>query len=264
MSIFAHIHRSAWRAAAVLLVAGCTIGLADAQPRSGASQQPSQPNALQGFSQNRNQPVNIESKTLEVRDKDKMATFLGNVKLVQGDTTMYCQTLVVFYDQGAGGAAAAGPTTQAGGTGNQQIKRIEAKGNVKVTQKDQVATGDSGVYDTAANKVTLNGNVVITQGPQVVKGDQLWVDLETGYSRVECKAAGCRVQALFLPNAPKDQPTGSNGPLGLPGQGGPAGQGAQGGQAGQAGQPNRAAPAQRSGASTGTNGASPFNPKGLY
>jgi len=249
------MHGSTRWTAAVLIVVGCAIGVADAQPRSSSGQQPSQPNALQGFSQNRNQPVNIESTTLEVRDKDKMATFLGNVKLVQGDTTMYCKTLVVYYEQGGGNAA--GPTTQAGGSGNQQIKRIEAKGNVKVTQKDQVATGDSGVYDTAANKVTLNGNVVITQGPQVVKGDQLWVDLETGYSRVECKQAGCRVQALFLPNA-KDQPGGA-GPMGLPG---PLGQGGQAGQAGgQAGQPaNRPAPPQRS----GSNGASPVSPRGLY
>jgi len=103
---------------------------------------------------------------------------------------------------------------------------------------------------------------VITQGPQVVKGDQLWVDLESGYSRVECKQAGCRVQALFLPNSnSKDQP--GTGPMGLPGplgQGGQAGQG-QGGQGGQAGQPaNRPAPAQRS----GSNGASPASPRGLY
>ena len=38
------------------------------------------PNALQGFSQNHDQPVHIEAATLEVRDKDKVATFSGNVK----------------------------------------------------------------------------------------------------------------------------------------------------------------------------------------
>src|SRR4051794_38436938 len=57
------------------------------------------PNALQGFQQNRGQPVQIEASRLEVRDKDKMATFSGNVKVVQGDTTMRCKTLVVFYEQ---------------------------------------------------------------------------------------------------------------------------------------------------------------------
>ena len=39
------------------------------------------PNALQGFSQNRDQPVHIESATLEVRDKQKEATFSGDVRV---------------------------------------------------------------------------------------------------------------------------------------------------------------------------------------
>ena len=62
------------------------------------------PNAMQGFSQNRDQPIQIEAATLEMRDKKKEATFSGNVKVVQGDTTMTSKTLVVFYefDQSAG------------------------------------------------------------------------------------------------------------------------------------------------------------------
>ena len=75
------------------LVAGL-IAAATAAPA-----QNSPPNALQGFSQNRDQPVKIDAATLEVRDKDKVATFGGNVHLVQGDTTLRCKTLVVFYDQ---------------------------------------------------------------------------------------------------------------------------------------------------------------------
>jgi lipopolysaccharide export system protein LptA len=260
MSISAHPSKLTLVAAIICVASACAIGVADAQTRGAVAaaqpQGPSQPNALQGFSQNRNQPVAIESTTLEVRDKDKMATFLGNVKLVQGDTTMYCKTLVVYYEQGAGGAG--GPTAaQAGPGGNQQIKRIEAKGNVKVTQKDQVATGDSGVYDTAANKVTLLGNVVITQGPQVVKGDALSVDLETGYSRVECKSSNCRVQALIVPGS-KDNPLGPHpGQPGQPSQGGQAAPPPPG-PANQPGQGNR--PATR-----GTTGAaSPLRPQGLY
>ena len=46
------------------------------------------PNAMQGFSQNRDQPIQIEAASLEMRDKKREATFSGNVKVVQGDTTM--------------------------------------------------------------------------------------------------------------------------------------------------------------------------------
>ena len=56
------------------------------------------PNAMQGFSQNRDQPIQIEAASLEMRDKKKEATFAGNVKVVQGDTTMTSKSLVVFYD----------------------------------------------------------------------------------------------------------------------------------------------------------------------
>ena len=56
------------------------------------------PNAMQGFSQNRDQPIKIEAASLEMRDKKKEATFAGNVKVTQGDTTMQSKSLVVFYD----------------------------------------------------------------------------------------------------------------------------------------------------------------------
>jgi len=174
-----------------------------------AQQQSGPPNALQGFSQNRDKPIKINSATLEVRDKDKMATFSGDVHLVQGDTSMRSKTLVVFYEDDAPAKPATPParTTQAGPQQNQQIKRVEAKGNVIVVQKDQTATGDIGVFDMRANTVTMSGNVVISQGQNVVKGDTLTVDMTTGVSRISCGKAQekCRVQGLFQPGAMKQE-----------------------------------------------------------
>jgi len=172
---------------------------------AGAAAQTAQgvPNALQGFSQNKDQPVRIDAATLEVRDKDKVATFSGNVQVTQGDTVMKCKTLVVFYDQEVTGSASGNSNMQAaqpGPGGQQQIRRLEAKGGVTVTQKDQTAIGDNGVFDAKSNTVTLNGNVVIKQGPQVMKGQRLVVDLTTGLSHVE---GG--VSALVQPGSLKDQ-----------------------------------------------------------
>ena len=56
---------------------------------------------FQGLQVNRDKPIQINAATLEVRDKEKKATFLGNVNVVQGDTTLKCKTLDVFYDQDA-------------------------------------------------------------------------------------------------------------------------------------------------------------------
>jgi lipopolysaccharide export system protein LptA len=161
------------------------------------------PNALQGFSQNRDQPVKIQADKLEVRDKDKVATFTGNVHVVQGDTELRSKVLVVFYEDIKPGAAPApgtkaAPAPALAGDGQQQIKRIEATGGVRVIQKEQNATGENGTFDVQSNTVTLTGNVVVTRGKDVLRGNRLIVDLNTGVSRIE-SAAGGQVESLFGP-----------------------------------------------------------------
>lgn len=188
---------------ALLIAAALTLpGPMNAQPATTATAK-GPPNALQGFSQNRDEPVHIESATLEVRDKDKVATFSGDVRVKQGDTGMRSKTLVVFYE---GGESAEGgksmPAATPGPGGEQKIKRLEARGGVVVTQKEQTATGDLGIFDMKSNVVTLTGNVMMTQGKNVLRGDKLIVDLTTGVSRVESGKNGTgRVQGLFLPGS---------------------------------------------------------------
>jgi len=200
------------------------------------------PNAMQGFSQNRDQPIQIEAATLEMRDKKKEATFSGNVKVIQGDTTMTSKTLVVFYDSNSpppGGAAptagavpaastkaapakaAAAPMQSAtpGPGGSSSIRRLEARGNVVVTQKDQVVTGETAVFDTKANLITMLGGVVLTQCKNVLRGDRLLVDMTTGVSRVESDSG--RVQGLFIQSGQGcSAATPTSGPL-LPSLGAP-------------------------------------------
>jgi lipopolysaccharide export system protein LptA len=216
------IARIAALAYACLAVA--TMSLRDAAAQSTVR---GVPNAMQGFSQNRDQPIRIEAAALEVRDKQKEATFSGNVKVVQGDTTMTSKVLIVYYDSNNGASSGAAkekskstPAQKAamtsatpGPNGSSSIKRLEAKGNVVVTQKDQVVTGETAVFDTRTNLVTMSGNVVLTQGKNVLRGDKLLVDMTTGVSRVESKSG--RVQGLF-------QSSGQGGPLAIPGTG-PAG-----------------------------------------
>lgn len=157
------------------------------QPNAGQSNA-GQSNALQGFSENRNKPVQIEAASLEVRDKEKKATFSGNVKVVQGDTTMLCKSLVVYYEQDAPGTNTnTMKAAQPGPGGSQQISKLDAFGGVKVTQKDQIATGDTAHFDMRGNTVTLTGNVTVIQGKNVMKGDRLVVDMTSGVSRVEGK-----------------------------------------------------------------------------
>ena len=192
----------------------CAMAAGDARSQSTVT---GVPNAMQGFSQNRDQPIQIESVSLEMRDKKKEATFTGNVKVVQGDTTMTSKVLVVYYESsnqnaqpangktsGKSAPASAKPasaqsasmqSTTPGPGGASSIKRLEAKGDVIVTQKDQVVTGETAVFDTKTNLITMLGGVVLTKGKNVLRGDRLLVDMTTGVSRVESDTG--RVQGLF-------------------------------------------------------------------
>jgi lipopolysaccharide export system protein LptA len=175
-----------FKAAIIALTLTFAIGQAAAQKNQGP------PNALQGFSQNRDQPVKIQAASFEVREKDKIATFSGDVQVFQGDTEMRCKLLNVFYDE-EGGTRGGMKAAEPGPGGQRQIRRIEAKGGVVVVQKDQNATGDTATFNMRENTVTLNGNVVVSRGHDVLRGKRLVVDLNSGVSKMD----GGMVEGVF-------------------------------------------------------------------
>jgi lipopolysaccharide export system protein LptA len=181
-------------AAAVVLAASASLAQAPKNPNQAPPQNQGPPNALQGFSQNRNEPVKIQAASLEVRDKEQQATFAGDVHVVQGDTELRCKILVIYYDEEPGVKVAKAGDAKAGDpAAGKQIRKIDAKGGVTVTQKEQNAIGDNAVFDMKNSVVTLTGNVVVTRGSDVLRGQRLVVDLATGVTRMD---AG-RVEGLF-------------------------------------------------------------------
>jgi lipopolysaccharide export system protein LptA len=200
-------------------------------------------NAFGGLSESSSDPIDIESDVLVVHDKEKYATFSGNVKAVQGTTTLRAKELNVHYVGGEGlasggkkeGGEESPPAKVAdakvaeakGAEGAKspeaQISKIEAKGEVVITSdKDQTTTSDWALYDVPAQLVTVGGNVVLTQGQNVLKGDRLVIDLKTGESRFENsgnEAAGGRIRALFMP---KDAAKGGASEDAKPGEAKPA------------------------------------------
>ena len=202
------VRRYGWpiAAAALLTVLACGASqvaaqvAAQAEKKSGA-----------GFSVERKGPIRIQSTSLEVRDKEKKATFKGNVHVTQGDTDVRCNVLVVFYDAEA--SKAAKTSSDDGKRGGEQIRYMEAQGNVIVTQNDQTATGDRADFDMRSNTVTLKGNVVVTRGQDVLRGQRLVVDLTTGVTKME--SGGGRVEGLFR-SSNQDKGKSSNQDKGKP------------------------------------------------
>ncbi len=152
-----------------------------------------------GFGSNSKEPVEIEATNLQVRDKDKSAIFSGNVVVTQGETKLEAERLIVFYKGSMANGDADGQAVQ------QTISRIEAKGNVLISSKDQVATGDDASFDMNKQVVVMTGKkVVLSQGPNVVVGKRLVINLETGKADFDANKSASkpgRIKLLLQPNS---------------------------------------------------------------
>jgi lipopolysaccharide export system protein LptA len=166
-----------------------------------SSAQKGQPNAMQGFSQNRDKPIVVTAERMERRAKDNSVVLTGSaggtVKVVQGDTTMRAKSLVVFTNAAPTPSGKAAPKAAMPGGGSEQISRIEARGDVTVMQKDQTVTGDTGIYDVRSGLITMSGNVLLTQEKNAARGDRLVVNINTGDSQLECNPGKSCVQMII-------------------------------------------------------------------
>ena len=182
-------------AASVLLLLG--VSAAMAQSKS--------PSTMSGLKLSGDQPIQIESDQLEVRQNESLAIFTGNVSVVQGPTLMKAGKMKVYYvksDKADGKAKASETASAADGvspmSGGANIDHLEIDGKVYIKSDDQVATGDSGTFDMKSQVLVLSGKkVVLTQGSNVLVGCKLTVQMQTGLAQVD--ACGGRVMMSLTP-----------------------------------------------------------------
>jgi lipopolysaccharide export system protein LptA len=141
------------------------------------------------------EPINISADKLDYFDKEQKAIYTGNVVAVQGETRLTASVLTIFFDRKPGAAAGPGPTAGPGGA-DSGLRRMEGKGPIAITNKDQIGTGDALVYDKPQNKFSLIGHVALSQGENVTRGDMLTYDLASGQAVVSSKG---RVHTLIVP-----------------------------------------------------------------
>ncbi|MFQ6236910.1 LptA/OstA family protein [Sinorhizobium meliloti] len=147
---------------------------------------------MQGLQLSNDQPIQIESDKLEIKDPESKAIFTGNVKVVQGTTTLQAGNMTVFYK--AGGGSVTG--------GNADIDRIEVSNKVFLSSGAQQATGESGIVNLTNQTIVLKGKkVVLSEGKNVFVGCQLNVQMDTGEAQLD--ACGGRVQIQLDPQSRK-------------------------------------------------------------
>ncbi|WP_331373052.1 LptA/OstA family protein [Sinorhizobium chiapasense] len=148
---------------------------------------------MRGLQLSNDKPIQIESDKLEIKDPESKAIFTGNVKVVQGTTTLQAGSMTVFYKT-EGGATVT--------SGNADIDRIEVSNKVFLSSGAQQATGDSGLVNMTEQTIVLKGEkVVLSEGKNVFVGCQLNVQMDTGEAQLE--ACGGRVQIQLDPQSRK-------------------------------------------------------------
>ena len=109
------------------------------RPAGAALAQPTSKERAAGFGNfgSSKEPIKIDADKLDVYDKEGRAVFAGNVVAVQGDSTMNCTLMTVFYEQkrdASPGAAGAAPVAL--GSDDSAIKKIDCKGPVTIVSQD--------------------------------------------------------------------------------------------------------------------------------
>lgn len=131
---------------------------------------------------------------IEYRSKDKRAYVIGNAKVVEGEKVIRASRFVAFLKDGEDGKVS--------------MRRVEARGGVIITTKNEVIRANRGDYNGETKLATLTGDVKLTRGDNQLNGQKAIVNLQTGVSRM----VG-RVSVLLVP---RDGAEGKKGGLGAP------------------------------------------------
>ena len=142
------------------------------------------------------QPIEIEADRMISQEQSNSVVFMGNVDARQGDLTIRCQEMTVFYTRSKG----------KGKEKTSQVKKLICKKDVEITKGDWLGTGNRMDYFAKDRKVILAGNAKAWKGPNMVSGRTIIYYLDEGRSIVEQdrKRKG-RVRATIHPGAGKNK-----------------------------------------------------------
>jgi len=117
--------------------------------------------------QERSQPVEVTSDSLNVNQNDNTAVFEGDVVIAQGPMRLAAPRVLVVYLEDRSG-----------------IRRLEATGGVTLVSGEDAAEAARADYDITTGMIELRGDVLLVQGESAITGDTMLVDTEAGTARV--------------------------------------------------------------------------------
>jgi lipopolysaccharide export system protein LptA len=120
-------------------------------------------------------PFDLSADRFEVRDKEGISLFTGNVIAIQGDLKLISDRARAFYARTAKSL---------------MVRRVDAQGSVKFTSPSESVSAAWGIYDLDGQVLTLGGDVTLTRGQDVIKGQRLELNLRTGITTLDGRDGG--------------------------------------------------------------------------
>ena len=137
-----------------------------------------------------NGTIHITSDKLISDKKTGYAEFIGDVKVIQGDTVITSDQLKIFFKKNISDKGSLSLSEES-------IHKIVANGNVEIKFDNRVATAQQAIYNTATMVLVLTGNTakVISENDSI-SGEKITFYRKDGRFNVE-SGNKKRVEALF-------------------------------------------------------------------
>jgi len=149
-----------------------------------------------------NEPIEIVSDRMEAFQETGMVVFSGHAVATKGDIQIKTDRLTIYYQkpQKPGGKNQT-PDLEGGG----ELEKIEAKGNVVITQNEVSATGTQAIYSEKEKTIVLSGNPVLREKRNMIKGCRVIFYMNENRGKVEpCAGENAgRVSAVIIPGDKK-------------------------------------------------------------
>jgi lipopolysaccharide export system protein LptA len=131
-------------------------------------------------------PIDVDAARIEIQDAANQAVFSGDVVIRQGKLTLYADSVKVLYTRKSG---------------DPQMQRLDARGNVRLVSPTEKASANVGIYDVDKAIITMTGNVTLDRGGSKLKGERLVLNLVTGQSSFDARGTSTtpgRVTGRFV------------------------------------------------------------------
>jgi lipopolysaccharide export system protein LptA len=139
---------------------------------------------------NSKEPIEIVADRMVTNNTERWADFTGSVKATQGQSTLTCDALRIYYE-GDLLNPSKGKSTQ------ESIQKIVATGRVHIVTEKYTADTERAEHVLATDVMTLTGaNSTVVSGKNTLTGSKIVLNRSTGNAEVESRGSE-RVKAVF-------------------------------------------------------------------